>query len=554
MVDLSRVEASVLRKHAKAIVHMRSQKKERRFGLIFGAGIGKDLKLPNWDELVQRIAKHPAINGEPAIRDDEGTDQSLTIRIQKLFEWFRLNRKSPGETTHLSGRRHQEKALVAEWRKIVRECLYQTVIDEYTSAGIRDKHPYLAKYIEIIQLSEVTVNYNFDETVQLLILGAEAGSSSSRAYARKFRTISKGTMRPHALYPVIYHPNGYLPRNLLESTDQLVFTEESFADQLLQINQHKEDFLLNHFATKTCLFIGLSLNDANLKHLLRRSAAANPGQCHYYVCFNEGRICDEAKIAMRYANFQVYNLVTLFMNKEEIAALGSLISKPDDELRRGAEAQEINLKYLYYLTGTMGVGKSTCLSNLYSLTTYDEWTQERLPALAKDRKQLTEDEKTAVDEWLGEEFYRKNWTLSEESMGVHLVDRPPLDPLAFTDLSEWSTKARDLKKAIVKGRSRRRVQPGHVLLLTGDSWELHARIIAQNKESATETLEENQKYLTKIYDIQGVTKIETKSLGISEVVRRMASIIHLEEYVEADLQARLDHFVSDGADQTEFGF
>jgi hypothetical protein len=424
MADLTDTEQEVLRAHAKAIVHMRRQHEERRFGLIFGAGIGVDVGLPNWDELINRIARHPSVTGQRAIQDAAGLDQSLAIRIQKPFEWFRLRNPAPAQANHES-LRHREKRLIAQWREIVTHCLYETV-SNYSPEGIRDRHPYLGAYTEIIQSSEVTVNYNFDESIQLLISASPKSTDAPKLYRRTFKTISKGTMRPRAIYPVIYHPNGFLSRNLIESTDQIVFTEESFADQLLQVSQHKEDFLLGHLATKTCLFIGLSLNDPNLKHLLRQCATANPGQCHYYVCYNEDeKLCDEAKEAIRHANFQVYNLITLFLNRKQIAALGGLLSKPEIMLRRGAEECDINLKYLYYVTGTMGVGKSTCLSNLYSITTYDEWTQERLPALAKDRKDLTDGEVLEVDAWLRDEFYRKNWNLSEARIGLHLIDRPP---------------------------------------------------------------------------------------------------------------------------------
>jgi hypothetical protein len=90
--------------------------------------------------------------------------------------------------------------------------------------------------------------------------------------------------------------------------------------------------------------------------------------------------------------------------------------------------------------------------------------------------------------------------------------------------------------------------------LTGDPWELHGRIIAQNKQSRTDTLKENQEFLIKIYDRPGITKIDTRNLSVSEVVRQIAEIIHLGGYEEADLHSRLDHFAEHGLAQTEFNF
>jgi hypothetical protein len=211
----------------------------------------------------------------------------------------------------------------------------------------------------------------------------------------------------------------------------------------------------------------------------------------------------------------------------------------------------VNLKYVFYVTGAMGVGKSTCLSHFFSMDTFDEWTQERLPALARDRKKLDSDERAAVDEWLLGEFYRKNWNLSEAKMGVLLVDRPPLDPLAFTDADDWKKKARDLRNAIVRGQGRRPVQSGHVILLTGDPSELHARIIPQNKESTTETLTENQQFLERVYDLAGVSRIDTRFLNVAEVVKRVSSIIYLQDYTEADLDGQLKNIADNGLAQRE---
>jgi SIR2-like domain len=548
VVGLSAVQQAVLRRYTRAIVHMRRQFAEHRFGLIFGAGIGADLKLPSWSELIDRIADHPKVKGRGAIQDVSGFDQSLTIQIQKLYEFFRL-KMLPNIDPQSETFRHREKQLVADWRAIITECLYRDV-EDYTPEGITRRHPYLGAYADLIALCDVTINYNFDETLQVLLSGRHRPDTRIRS----FKTISKGIVRPRSIYNVLYHPNGFLPRNLIESTDPIVFTEESFADQLLQMNQNMDSLLLNHLGTKTCLLVGLSLNDPNLKHLLRRGATASPGQCHYYVCFyDKEEIRDDAKISITNANFNVYNLVTLFLNRDELAALGHLLSMEEAELRQGAEQIGVQLKYVYYVTGPMGVGKSTCLANLYSLTTYDEWSEERLPALAKDRHRLRADEDAEVRAWLGEQFYRKNWSLSDTRIGIHLVDRPPLDPLAFTNRTEWARRATEQLAAIVRGPQGHPIQSGHVILLTGEPGELQGRIIAQNKLSTVRTLEENQRFLAIIYDCSpGMTRIDTRTLSVSEVVHQIARIIHLDPYHPADLQTRLMEFANPA--QAEFRF
>ena len=242
-VDAASVEGQVLRKHAQAIVHMRGQLSEDRFGLVFGAGIGQDIQLPSWDDLVGRIAAHPQVAGKEAVKTNAGMDQSHTIGIQKLFEWFRINHKDINKSNHRD-RRNNEKSIIAEWRKIVVACLYATVDPVvYAPGAIKNHHPYLGAYEDIIRASPVTINYNFDQTLQLLLSEVTGNPASHTKRQRNFRTISRGRVRSRRGSPVIYHPNGFLAQNLLESTDQIVFTEESFADQLLDMTQHKEDLL-----------------------------------------------------------------------------------------------------------------------------------------------------------------------------------------------------------------------------------------------------------------------------------------------------------------------
>ena len=48
----------LLQEYIKPIVHMRQQFANRKFGLVFGSGISKPFKLPNWNELIKKVAKN----------------------------------------------------------------------------------------------------------------------------------------------------------------------------------------------------------------------------------------------------------------------------------------------------------------------------------------------------------------------------------------------------------------------------------------------------------------------------------------------------------------
>jgi hypothetical protein len=224
--------------------------------------------------------------------------------------------------------------------------------------------------------------------------------------------------------------------------------------------------LLHHFSKTTCLFIGLSLQDATLRHLLRQSAIINPGHYHYYVHWHHsGDARDEAaEAALRDANFEVYNLVTLFLCDDQIAALGRLLSMSESDLRRESGEIGIPMKYFYYLTGAIGAGKTTCVSYLGSFKTYEEWAEVRPPELKKAWKDLTDDEKGRLDKWIIHQFDLKNCKLLDQRIGIHVVDRTPLDPLAFTETKDMNTKAAAIAKGLSPGMSARRPQDGHIIL------------------------------------------------------------------------------------------
>jgi hypothetical protein len=304
--------------------------------------------------------------------------------------------------------------------------------------------------------------------------------------------------------------------------------------------------LLHHFSKTTCLFVGLSLQDQTLRHLLRQSAVISPGHFHYYVQFvhpNEERDPD-AERAVRAANFEVYNLVTLFLGNEEIAALGELLTVGEARLIKKAEEIGVPLKYFYYLSGAIGAGKTTCLGYLGSFKTYEEWMSPRPPDLGKSWNELNNKERNALDEWIVDQFELRNSILINQKMGIHVCDRSPLDPLSFNEQADMKMKANFMSKRLSPGKSKRELQRGEVILLTGVPDDLEGRVISRHKQSSAALISGLQNKLQKIFE--NPRAIETFNLSIADVVKRAAHIILMEEYSPYDLWSRLRQIERDG--------
>ncbi len=179
MVDLNDLHKSVLRRYSRAIVHMRSQVLAKRFGLVFGAGLSKPFGIPTWGDLAVLLADDSEVQGKEVLLMAPPR-ASLPYRTEMLFEHFKQRRYSDTspERWHT---RQLDYEIAAEWREIIRGCLYSGVATEL--AETLDGHPYLMHYLPIIRRSHMTVTYNFDDFIeQSLSRSREGEDLDSRGF------------------------------------------------------------------------------------------------------------------------------------------------------------------------------------------------------------------------------------------------------------------------------------------------------------------------------------------------------------------------------------
>ena len=530
-------------KSPKAIVHLRAQRKRKRLGLIFGSGASHNLSFPDWNTLVKRIATTKSVDGRRIVSKLRGSTRqkseppvkSLASITQVLFDRFRkkwiVRNKIEGSLKYIDERR-----IRSEWLKIIHSALYRDVNALRRRRQI-ERHPYLTAFRDVIKNSPLTVNYNFDDSLEKMLLYSRTAEELSQT--RGYEVTDKPNAQFQKETGIIYHPNGFLPSIFEDGPSaDVVFSDDEFQDRLISAAAGKYVHLSNHLFRNTCLLIGLSLDDTTLQSLLRQNAVANPGHIHYFVHFvRDGVVLspeDEAVIFE--SNFSAYNLYTLFLTNAEIRALADIVSMADGDFEQ--KCPKATRKFVYYVVGSIGAGKSTAASNFRSLLTYDEWIDERKPELARAEHGLNRNVIDEVNKWIREQFRKKNFALIHAKEGVHLVDRSPLDPLAFGRSSERRRKAEELLQHVTAERSWR-IERGHIIFLESTLAEVQIRTSFKHKYWKTADLKKHLANLEAVYRGVNRSVVCTSGRGPADVAREIARVIFLQDYQPVDIEAEL---------------
>lgn len=309
------------------ITHMWQRRIEHsRLGLVLGAGVSNDADIPMWSELVERLmtaASFPSDRME-AHKNDGVTPALLAEMVYRRHfdSETRVHSEMPPKF-----RRYQ---VDASWCVRIHACLYETVLGR-TFSEITKSHVYLEPLAELICKSQFAVTFNFDDIVdEAVIAYADKGKGQNP------EVIIRPKIETRKDAPVIYHINGKLPREELRGrSEHVLLTEDAFADILLSPNSQDAEFMINQFAVKTFLLLGISLTDNSLKNLLRSSAKRNPANHHFIVYFEEEAQprSKEVRQDLFDANLHVYNLISIFLTRNEIKALLQMLNSGEERCR-----------------------------------------------------------------------------------------------------------------------------------------------------------------------------------------------------------------------------
>lgn len=236
-------------------IKMLSEKyKDDKVVLFLGSGVSKDAGISTWNELISNLYVK-LVNTE---LEKVGINISASVKKEIVENLIEQNNSSP-----LLQARFLRQGFADDFEKVLSDSMYNNL---KKTSNLID---------EIVRLCtpnrgkvgiQAIVNYNFDDLIE--------------------QNLQKNRIKYNSVYNEgvivsndelgIYHVHGFLPQNREEyhniSKSLLVFSEEGYHKLILEPYNWANITQLNYLINNTCVFIGLSMTDPNLRRLLEISA------------------------------------------------------------------------------------------------------------------------------------------------------------------------------------------------------------------------------------------------------------------------------------------
>lgn len=226
----------------KHINHMSSELRAGKLSVVCGAGVSIDAGVPSWNKLLIELLQ---------IVTDRLSKENLDF---KKIDPDYFNEKYA--TSSLVIGRYLKNNLGKDFFSEVRNTLY---MDEPKECDLINALVELARPQRNAKPLDSIITFNFDGLIE------ENLENNNIIYS----SIYKEGMRIKTEELPIYHVHGYLPRvGTVTEDNGVVFSEDSYHNQFIEPFSWSNLIQLNKLSQMTCLLVGLSMTDPNLRRLL----------------------------------------------------------------------------------------------------------------------------------------------------------------------------------------------------------------------------------------------------------------------------------------------
>lgn len=238
--------------------------------MVLGAGVSIGSGLPNWDDLVaslfvSMVTKH--LGGK--------IDEQQALVVARAAQGM-------GGDSPLLAARYLRRGIEessgddpSAFHRRLSEALYHELDEEFKASALLIELAKLCVPKRTGPKVHAVVTYNFDDLLETALRRESVAHCS----------VFSGREHAEVEELPIYHAHGFLPRdvdafeNLADGI--LAFSEEGY-HQLFRDPYHWTNVVqLQAFQQQTCVFIGLSMTDPNLRRLLEYAALRDDEPRHY---------------------------------------------------------------------------------------------------------------------------------------------------------------------------------------------------------------------------------------------------------------------------------
>lgn len=231
-----------------------------RLTLVCGAGISVGAGVPTWNRLLFQLLS--------SMMRKISKDHSIPFSKVAVAEF----QENYAPSSLIVGK-YLKNNLGKDFLREVRSALY---IDDPKTCDVIDAIVDLSRPQRAAKPLDSIITFNFDSLVEENL---DKKNVPNKAIHKEGMTYGPNELP-------IYHVHGYLPkRGAIPKETEIVFSEDAYHSQFIEPFSWSNLVQLNKLNENTCLFIGLSLTDPNLRRLLdvanRKKGNFNPG--HYII-------------------------------------------------------------------------------------------------------------------------------------------------------------------------------------------------------------------------------------------------------------------------------
>ncbi|MFF3242201.1 SIR2 family protein [Streptomyces sp. NPDC002870] len=243
--------------------------------LVLGAGVSSGMDIPNWEQLLSNL--HVALITQQLgkIVDEKKIFPSIgNEQIHPLAEAAR--KIGEGESPLLSARYLRTGfGDPRTFQSVLSKALYEHATNGRKASPLLKELAKLCMPWRTGPKVRSVITYNFDDLFESVL----------EAEGIYYRSIYLGGQQAQDDELAVYHPHGFLPKDahryqrLEEST--LTFSEEAYHRVFRDPYHWANTTQLQSFQQSSCLLVGLSLTDPNLRRLLEFGRTGHGAPRHF---------------------------------------------------------------------------------------------------------------------------------------------------------------------------------------------------------------------------------------------------------------------------------